>query len=56
MPTQLEQAIERASNPKFWGSLVIQYQRGKPVIVRIEETIKLAEDNRYGNSSPQLLR
>lgn len=51
--SKIEKKLQEASDPDFWGQIQIDYQAGKPVVVRKIETTKLNDEdnNRYATSS-----
>jgi hypothetical protein len=41
MMSEIERALKKASDPKFWGQLQVDFQGGKPVVIRTIETTNL---------------
>jgi hypothetical protein len=50
IPHELEQAMRDFENRHAWGQIQLDYQRGKVVLVRKQETIQTLENNRNGNT------
>lgn len=47
--TKIEKKLQEAQRPDFWGQIQIDYQAGKPVVVRKIETTKLNDDDEDNN-------
>ena len=47
---KIEKALQQAGKPGFWGQIQIDYQDGKPVVVRLTSTDKIydEENNSHG--------
>lgn len=52
MNAEILQALKNASTKRFWGMIQIDFQAGKPVLLRVSETLKLEENNHTYESRP----
>ncbi len=53
IPTELETAMRDFEQRRAWGQIQLDYQRGKVVLVRKQETIQTQENNRDFASYPK---
>lgn len=49
----ITKAIEDCRQRKIWGQLAIDFQNGKPTVLRIAETTKLYKENDSYNERKQ---
>jgi hypothetical protein len=46
-------ALKKAERKGFWGQVSVDYRDGKPVCVRLNETMQIQENTRERQEEPQ---
>jgi hypothetical protein len=53
MSNSLQKILQEAERSGFWGQVQVDYQNGKPVVVRKTETTKLREEDNTRDDQPR---